>query len=51
LAAPLGLHLGVARVLVADLVAMGLLLLSDAPGDHRQTHLIERVIRGLQAIR
>jgi hypothetical protein len=50
--ARLGLHIGVARVLVADLAAHGYLLvqrpilpLSQDP------NLIERVIRGLEAIR
>lgn len=52
LAAVLGLHLGVARVLVGDLVAMNHLAtrrpLADTPHD---AAIIERVIRGLQDIR
>ncbi|MET7424493.1 DUF742 domain-containing protein [Dactylosporangium sp. NPDC005555] len=50
-AARLGLHLGVARVLVGDLVACGHLAArrpDHAP--HRNVAIIERVIRGLQAI-
>jgi hypothetical protein len=51
-AAHLHLHLGVARVLVADLVAMGYLTLRNPEaGTHQQVHIIERVIRGLTAIR
>jgi len=51
-AAHLHLHLGVARVVVADLVALGYLLVRQA--DHsatKEVHIIERVIRGLTAIR
>jgi Protein of unknown function (DUF742) len=50
-AARLGLHLGVARVLVGDLVARGHLCVRrpDATG-HRDAALIGRVIRGLQSI-
>ncbi|GGM37636.1 DUF742 domain-containing protein [Dactylosporangium sucinum] len=50
-AARLGLHLGVARVLVGDLIACGHLA-SRRPdsGLHRNAAIIERVIRGLQAI-
>lgn len=52
LAATLGLHLGVARVLVGDLVAMGYLTARrPESGTHRDAAIIERVIRGLQAIR
>jgi hypothetical protein len=51
-AARLGLHLGVARVLVGDLVACGhLSARRPAGGEHRNVAIIERVIRGLQAIR
>jgi len=47
----LGLHLGVARVLVGDLVAIGHLSVRGLEtGRHRDTQIIERVIRGLQAI-
>jgi hypothetical protein len=48
----LGLHIGVARVLVADLAAQGYLAVRR-PGvsDPQETILIERVIRGLKAIR
>jgi hypothetical protein len=50
-AAALGLHLGVARVLVSDLVGMGhLAARRPASGTHRDAAIIERVIRGLQAI-
>jgi hypothetical protein len=51
-AARLGLHIGVARVLVADLAALGYLIVqrpSFAPS--QDPNLIERVIRGLEAIR
>jgi hypothetical protein len=48
----LGLHLGVVRVLVADLVAMGLLIIREPDADpEEQLEIIERVIRGLTAIR
>jgi len=51
-AAVLGLHLGVARVLVGDLVAMNhLAARRPVSGIHRDAAIIERVIRGLQAIR
>jgi hypothetical protein len=50
LAARLGLHLGVTRVLVGDLVAMGLLALRSPEQPVRSANIIERVIRGLQAI-
>lgn len=49
--ARLGLHLGVARILVADLVVLGHLAVRAA--DHsavHSVHIIERLIRGLQAI-
>jgi hypothetical protein len=50
--AHLGLHLGVIRVLVADLVGMGLLVVRLPEGSPReQTEIIERVIRGLTAMR
>jgi hypothetical protein len=52
LAAALGLHLGVARVLVSDLVALGhLTARGRESGSHRDIAIIERVIRGLQTIR
>ena len=50
-AAILGLHIGVARVLVADLAQQGCLVVTR-PGAE-QSHdvdLIERVIRGLESI-
>jgi hypothetical protein len=51
-AAMLKLHIGVARVLVADLAALGYVVVrrpeSETPQDLR---MIERVIRGLEAIR
>jgi hypothetical protein len=51
-AARLGLHLGVARVLTSDLIEAGYLAVRrpDA-GLHQNKKIIERVIRGLQAIR
>ena len=51
-AARLGLHIGVARVLVADLVASGHVSV-ERPDLTQNTNLymIERVIRGLEAIR
>lgn len=50
-AARLGLHLGVARVLVADLVVLGYLAIRRPQRvPHRNLEIIERVIRGLQAI-
>jgi Protein of unknown function (DUF742) len=52
IAALLGLHLGVARVVVADLVAFGYLnVRQHEQGGAKQGHIIERVIRGLTAIR
>lgn len=51
-AARLVLHIGVARVLVADLAAQGYLLVQRPSFPFSQDRdLIERVIRGLQAIR
>jgi len=51
-AARLGLHLGVARVLVGDLVAMGYLTVSShVPPQHEHIRIIERVIDGLSAKR
>jgi hypothetical protein len=51
-AARLGLHLGVARVIVGDLLAMGYLTVSDPiPPQQDQVRLIERVIDGLSAKR
>ncbi len=50
-AARLGLHLGVARVLVGDLVEAGHLAVRRPEAvAHRNIEIIERVIRGLQAI-
>jgi hypothetical protein len=51
-AAKLGLHIGVAKVLVADLAALDCLIVqrpSAAPAD--DPDMIERVIRGLESIR
>jgi Protein of unknown function (DUF742) len=51
-AARLKLHIGVARVLVADLAAMGYLIVQRPTFQLSQDpNLIERVIRGLEAIR
>jgi len=51
-AAKLHLHLGVARVVVGDLVAMGYLTISNRdPLQHDQVRIIERVIDGLSAKR
>jgi len=52
IASRLGMHLGVARVLAGDLIALGYLSVRrpDA-GLHQDAKIIERVIRGLQAIR
>jgi hypothetical protein len=52
IAARLGMHLGVARVLAGDLIGLGYLSVRrpDA-GLHQDAKIIERVIRGLQAIR
>ncbi len=50
-AAHAGLHLGVVRVLVGDLVAAGhLITRRPQPGTDRDLDIIERVIHGLQAI-
>lgn len=50
-AARLGLHLGVARVLVGDLLVLGHLALRRPEAvPHRKVDILERVIRGLQAI-
>ncbi|NBH07207.1 DUF742 domain-containing protein [Amycolatopsis sp. SID8362] len=50
-AAMLGLHIGVARVLVADLAELGYVVVRR-PANHNKHDLgmIERVIRGLEAI-
>ncbi|MEV0213228.1 DUF742 domain-containing protein [Micromonospora sp. ALFpr18c] len=52
ISAHVGLHLGVTRVLVADLIALNFLTTRGLhlPED-RQRQIIERVIRGLTAIR
>lgn len=51
-AARLGLHIGVARVLVADLAALDYLLVRRPGASLSQdVATIERVIRGLEAIR
>jgi hypothetical protein len=50
-AAMLGLHIGVARVLVADLAALGYVLVRrPGPRPTQDIDMIERVIRGLEAI-
>ena len=51
-AAMLGLHIGVAKVLVADLAALGYVVVRR-PGNtpSQDLGMIERVIRGLEAIR
>ncbi|MGH3660705.1 MAG: DUF742 domain-containing protein [Micromonosporaceae bacterium] len=50
--ARLGLHIGVARVLVGDLAAHGYLAVANPASDlSRDAHTIERVIRGLQQFR
>ncbi|MGH3881133.1 MAG: DUF742 domain-containing protein [Actinophytocola sp.] len=52
IAARLGLHIGVTRVLVGDLAALGYLaVLRPEAGLHRDVDTIERVIRGLESIR
>jgi len=52
IAARLNLHLGVARVIVGDLLTEGYLAARRPEvGLHRNVPIIERVIRGLQAIR
>jgi hypothetical protein len=51
-AARLRLHIGVARVLVADLAALGYLVVQRPSFPFSQdVNVIERVIRGLEAIR
>jgi Protein of unknown function (DUF742) len=51
-AALLGLHIGVARVLVADLAALGYVVVRRPAGQASQDPgMIERIIRGLEAIR
>jgi Protein of unknown function (DUF742) len=50
-AARLRLHLGVARVLVGDLLVLGHLAIRRPEAlPHRKVDILERVIRGLQAI-
>ena len=49
-AASLDLPLGVARILVADLVADGLLDTNPTTDDTPTTHLIERLIAGIRAL-
>jgi len=52
IAAMLGLHIGVARVLVADLAALGYVVVRrPATKPSQDLGMIERVIRGLEAIR
>jgi uncharacterized protein DUF742 len=52
IAAMLGLHIGVARVLVADLAELGYVLVRRPDTKPSQDlGMIERVIRGLEAIR
>ena len=52
IAALLGLHIGVARVLVADLAELGYLVVRRPNTKPSQDlGMIERVIRGLEAIR
>jgi hypothetical protein len=52
IAAQLGMHLGVARVLAGDLIGLGYLSVRRPDAGLRQdVKIIERVIRGLQAIR
>lgn len=48
--AHLHLPLGVARVLVADLVDDGWLWASKTAGDHPEIDLVERLISGLRAL-
>jgi hypothetical protein len=51
-AARLALHVGVARVLASDLIAMGYLMVRRPEAGHgHDAQIIERVVRGLQAIR
>jgi Protein of unknown function (DUF742) len=52
IAALLRLHIGVARVLVADLAALGYVVVRrPAAALEKDLGLLERVIRGLEAIR
>jgi hypothetical protein len=52
IAARLGLHIGVTRVLVADLAALGhVIVCRPAAALNQNLGMIERVIRGLEAIR
>jgi hypothetical protein len=52
IAVHLHLHLGVARVLVGDLLDSGdLSVRRPETGQHRNAQILERVIRGLEAIR
>jgi uncharacterized protein DUF742 len=51
-AARLGLHIGVTRVLVADLAALGhVIVCRPTAAINQDLGMIERVIRGLEAIR
>jgi phage antirepressor YoqD-like protein len=51
-AAMLKLHIGVARVLVADLAALGYVVIRRPEAKLSQDlHMIERVIRGLESLR
>jgi hypothetical protein len=52
IAAMLDLHIGVARVLVADLAALGYVVVRRPDGGSEQDlSILERVIRGLESIR
>jgi hypothetical protein len=52
IAVHLRMHLGVARVLVGDLLHSGdLSVRRPETGQHRNAQILERVIRGLEAIR
>jgi len=52
IAARLGLHIGVAKVLVADLASLGCLIVERPAAEPAyDLDMIERVIRGLEAIR
>ncbi|MGH3657482.1 MAG: DUF742 domain-containing protein, partial [Micromonosporaceae bacterium] len=49
--ARLGLHIGVTRVLVGDLAALGYLSVArPRAGAHKDVETIERVIRGLESL-
>ncbi|MET0236897.1 MAG: DUF742 domain-containing protein [Kibdelosporangium sp.] len=51
-AAMLKLHIGVTRVLVADLAALGYVVIRRPQAEPRQDlRMIERVIRGLESLR